>query len=189
MIFAIFPHLSDYRPHGDRDRKTGGRGGPSPDADGTTSQIRAARLAPGMGLMSPRSWWRALCFARGTAPTRARDSVGRGWAAWLRRAVGVVLRSGGPIPKHVAIVMDGNRRFAETRGLRKERGHEFGAEKLLEVLEWSLALGVECLSVYAFSTDNFKRSKTEVDVLFELAERRLDEMATSPVIHDRRVRV
>ena len=63
------------------------------------------------------------------------------------------------------------------------------AEKLLEVLEWSLALGVECLSVYAFSTDNFKRSKTEVDVLFELAERRLDEMATSPVIHDRRVRV
>ena len=69
MIFAIFPHLSDYRPHGDRDRKTGGRGGPSPDADGT-SQIRAARLAPGMGLMSPRSWWRALCFARGTAPSR-----------------------------------------------------------------------------------------------------------------------
>ena len=142
-----------------------------------------------MGLMSPRSWWRALCFARGTAPTRARDSVGRGWAAWLRRAVGVVLRSGGTIPKHVAIVMDGNRRFAETRGLRKERGHEFGAEKLLEVLEWSLALGVECLSVYAFSTDNFKRSKTEVDVLFELAERRLDEMATSRVIHDRNVRV
>ncbi|ACO67719.1 predicted protein, partial [Micromonas commoda] len=95
----------------------------------------------------------------------------------------------GPIPKHVAIVMDGNRRFAETRGLRKESGHEFGAEKLLEVLEWSLALGVECLSVYAFSTDNFKRSETEVDVLFQLAERRLDEMATSRVIHDRNVRV
>ena len=179
-----FPHLSDYRPHGDRDPKTGGA-----EERKTQTQTAPARSEPpGMGLMSPRSWWRAFGFARGAAPTR-RDSVGKGWAAWLRRAVGVVLRSGGPIPKHVAIVMDGNRRFAETRGLRKERGHEFGAEKLLEVLEWSLALGVECLSVYAFSTDNFKRSKTELDVLFELAERRLDEMATSPVIHDRRVRV
>ena len=154
-----------------------------------TSQIRAACLAPGMGLTSPRWWWRAFGFARGAPPSSRRDSVGKGWAAWLRKAVAVVLRSGGPIPKHVAIVMDGNRRFAETRGLRKERGHEFGAEKLLEVLEWSLALGVECLSVYAFSTDNFKRSETEVDVLFQLAERRLDEMATSRVIHDRNVRV
>ena len=142
-----------------------------------------------MGLTSPRWWWRAFGFARGAPPSSRRDSVGKGWAAWLRKAVAVVLRSGGPIPKHVAIVMDGNRRFAETRGLRKERGHEFGAEKLLEVLEWSLALGVECLSVYAFSTDNFKRSETEVDVLFQLAERRLDEMATSRVIHDRNVRV
>ena len=151
-----------------------------------TSQIRAA---PGMGLMSPRWWWRAFGLAHGAPPPSRRDSIGKGWAAWLRSAVAVVLKSGGPIPKHVAIVMDGNRRFAETRGLRKERGHEFGAEKLLEVLEWSLALGVECLSVYAFSTDNFKRSETEVDVLFQLAEQRLDEMATSPVIHDRRVRV
>jgi ditrans,polycis-polyprenyl diphosphate synthase len=85
--------------------------------------------------------------------------------------------------------MDGNRRFAELRGLGKEKGHEFGAEKLLEVLQWSLALGVECLSVYAFSTDNFKRSSAEVDVLFELAERKLDEMASSPVIHSHNVRI
>ena len=171
------------------DRETGGAEkarAVSQTAPIDTSQIRAA---PGMGLMSPRWWWRAFGLARGAPPPSRRDSIGKGWAAWLRSAVAVVLRSGGPIPKHVAIVMDGNRRFAETRGLRKERGHEFGAEKLLEVLEWSLALGVECLSVYAFSTDNFKRSETEVDVLFQLAERRLDEMATSPVIHDRRVRV
>ena len=85
--------------------------------------------------------------------------------------------------------MDGNRRFAELRGLGKEKGHEFGAEKLLEVLQWSLALGVECLSVYAFSTDNFKRSSAEVDVLFELAERKLDEMASSRVIHSHNVRI
>jgi len=146
-----------------------------------------------MGLMNPTSWWPRV---RGSTPgtttpsARRESSVGtRGWAAWLRRAVARVLRSGGPVPKHVAVIMDGNRRFAELRGLGKEKGHEFGAEKLLEVLQWSLALGVECLSVYAFSTDNFKRSSAEVDVLFELAERKLDEMASSPVIHSHNVRI
>ena len=99
--------------------------------------------------------------------------------AWFRRGVAAVLRSGGPVPTHVAIVMDGNRRFARSRNLRRELGHAHGADKLLEVLEWCLALGVRCLSVYAFSTDNFQRSDAEVTLLFELAERRLDEMATS----------
>ena len=147
-----------------------------------------------MGLMNPTSWWPRVGFGStpGTATPSARreSSAGtRGWAAWLRRAVARVLRSGGPVPKHVAVIMDGNRRFAELRGLGKEKGHEFGAEKLLEVLQWSLALGVECLSVYAFSTDNFKRSSAEVDVLFELAERKLDEMASSHVIHSHNVRI
>ena len=145
-----------------------------------------------MGLMNPMSWWpRVRGSTPGATPSARRESsVGtRGWAAWLRRAVARVLRSGGPVPKHVAVIMDGNRRFAELRGLGKEKGHEFGAEKLLEVLQWSLALGVECLSVYAFSTDNFKRSSAEVDVLFELAERKLDEMASSHVIHSHNVRI
>ena len=93
-----------------------------------------------------------------------------------------MLRAGGPVPRHVAIVMDGNRRFAASRNLRRERGHEFGAEKLLDVLEWCLALGVRCLSVYAFSTDNFKRSEAEIATLMDLAERRLDELAESDAI-------
>jgi len=59
----------------------------------------------------------------------------------------------------------------------------------MEVLEWCLALGVRCLSVYAFSTENFKRTAAEVEVLFTLAEARLDEMAASPVIRQHRVRV
>ena len=145
-----------------------------------------------MGLMNPITWRpRVRGSTPGATPSARRESsVGtRGWAAWLRRAVARVLRSGGPVPKHVAVIMDGNRRFAELRGLGKEKGHEFGAEKLLEVLQWSLALGVECLSVYAFSTDNFKRSSAEVDVLFELAERKLDEMASSHVIHSHNVRI
>ena len=57
------------------------------------------------------------------------------------------------------------------------------------MLEWCLELGVRCLSVYAFSTDNFKRSQPEIDVLFGLAEEKLDQLATSPVIKKHRVRV
>jgi undecaprenyl diphosphate synthase len=108
---------------------------------------------------------------------------------WFRTGVAAVLQAGGPVPRHVAIVMDGNRRFAQSRNLRREAGHTFGADKLLEVLEWCLVLGVRCLSVYAFSTDNFKRSQPEIDVLFALAEEKLDHLATSPVIAKHCVRV
>ena len=100
-----------------------------------------------------------------------------------------MLRAGGPTPKHIAIVMDGNRRFAKSRSLHRARGHEHGADKLVEVLEWCLALGVEALSVYAFSTDNLKRDEEEVAGLFALAERRLLELAASDVIREKRVRV
>ena len=107
----------------------------------------------------------------------------------FRRATCAVLRAGGPTPKHIAIVMDGNRRFAKSRSLHRARGHEHGADKLVEVLEWCLALGVEALSVYAFSTDNLKRDEEEVAGLFALAERRLLELAASGVIREKRVRV
>ena len=100
-----------------------------------------------------------------------------------------MLRAGGPTPKHIAIVMDGNRRFAKSRSMHRARGHEHGADKLVEVLEWCLALGVEALSVYAFSTDNLKRDDEEVAGLFALAERRLLELAASDVIREKRVRV
>ena len=107
----------------------------------------------------------------------------------FRRATCAVLRAGGPTPKHIAIVMDGNRRFAKSRSMHRARGHEHGADKLVEVLEWCLALGVEALSVYAFSTDNLKRDEEEVAGLFALAERRLLELAASDVIREKRVRV
>lgn len=107
----------------------------------------------------------------------------------FRRATCAVLRAGGPTPKHVAIVMDGNRRFAKSRSIPRARGHEHGADKLVDVLEWCLALGVEALSVYAFSTDNLKRDAEEKAGLFALAEARLLEMAASDVIREKKVRV
>ena len=68
----------------------------------------------------------------------------------------------GPIPKHMAIIMDGNRRFAREIGLSTIEGHEKGRMKLEEVLDWCLEVGIRILTVYAFSTENLKRDDGEV---------------------------
>ena len=72
------------------------------------------------------------------------------------------------IPKHVGIIMDGNGRWAKQRGLIRSLGHEAGSENLKELATHIYDCGVECLSVYAFSTDNFKRSNDEVKFLMNL---------------------
>ena len=64
-----------------------------------------------------------------------------------------------PLPKHIAIIMDGNRRFAKELGLSWEAGHIYGREKIEEVLDWSFDLCIPILTIYAFSTENFKRSQ------------------------------
>ncbi|MEK6852115.1 MAG: polyprenyl diphosphate synthase [Candidatus Thermoplasmatota archaeon] len=68
----------------------------------------------------------------------------------------------GAVPKHVAIIMDGNRRFAREIGLSTIEGHEKGRLKLEEVLDWCLEVGVRILTLYAFSTENFLRADAEV---------------------------
>lgn len=72
------------------------------------------------------------------------------------------------MPKHVAIIMDGNGRWATKKGLKRREGHIEGAKVLEKLAMHSIDMGVEVLSVYAFSTDNFKRSKEEVDSLMNL---------------------
>lgn len=72
------------------------------------------------------------------------------------------------IPKHVAIIMDGNGRWAEQRGLKRSDGHKVGSETLKKVVEYAFKNGVEVLSVFAFSTENFKRSAEEVNYLMNL---------------------
>jgi len=64
--------------------------------------------------------------------------------------------------------MDGNRRFAKELDLSWEAGHIFGKEKIEEVLDWSFDLGIHILTIYAFSTENFKRSQKEVKTLMLL---------------------
>jgi undecaprenyl diphosphate synthase len=74
------------------------------------------------------------------------------------------------VPKHVAIIMDGNGRWAKERGLPRIKGHEQGAESVRAVTEACVELGVEFLTVYAFSTENWKRPAAEVNALWALLE-------------------
>lgn len=72
------------------------------------------------------------------------------------------------IPKHVAFILDGNGRWAQSRGLSRSEGHKAGFENLHELCKYIIKQGVEVFSVYAFSVENFKRSKEEVDFLMNL---------------------
>lgn len=93
------------------------------------------------------------------------------------------------MPKHVAIIMDGNRRFAKDLGLKPEAGHQIGKEKIVEVLEWCFELGIKNLTIYAFSTENFHRSTDEVQTLMNLCKQELDKAAEDSRIHKNQVRV
>ena len=72
------------------------------------------------------------------------------------------------VPKHVGIIMDGNGRWAKMRGKKRSFGHLEGSKTLENIALYAIECGVQILSVYAFSTDNFKRSKEEVDYLMNL---------------------
>ncbi|MBQ9833106.1 MAG: di-trans,poly-cis-decaprenylcistransferase, partial [Clostridia bacterium] len=72
------------------------------------------------------------------------------------------------LPKHVAIIMDGNGRWANSRGLPRTFGHRAGVERLHGIIKNSSDLGIEALSLYAFSTENWKRPKAEVSALSAL---------------------
>ncbi len=74
------------------------------------------------------------------------------------------------VPRHIAIIMDGNGRWARERGLPRIKGHEQGAESVRAVTEACVELGVEFLTVYAFSTENWKRPEAEVAALWALLE-------------------
>ena len=92
------------------------------------------------------------------------------------------------IPKHIALVMDGNGRWAQQRGLKRTEGHKVGEEKLMDAVDACLELGgVEWLSAYAFSTENWKRSPSEVHFLMnftrDVLRRQRDEL------HAKNVRV
>lgn len=79
------------------------------------------------------------------------------------------------LPKHIAIIMDGNGRWAKQRNLPRKYGHREGAKTFRKIVEYCNKIGLQYLTVYAFSTENWKRPKDEVDSIMELLEQYIDE--------------
>jgi ditrans,polycis-polyprenyl diphosphate synthase len=141
---------------------------------------------------------------------------------WYERFCCNVLRCGKQIPKHIAFIMDGNRRYAKQLYHNKQQqhhddnntindsnsnkihdrtndhtdtdreknayvltGHKIGYTALLRVLQWSLYSGIKCITVYAFSIDNFKRPRDEVNGLMTMAAEKFTELATNQSIIER----
>lgn len=96
---------------------------------------------------------------------------------------------GGTKPEHVAIILDGNRRWASRRSMNPWIGHHYGAEKIEELLRWCLDLDVKSITLYAFSTENFRRSPKEVEEIMQIVEKKLREVLEDESIHKNKVRV
>ena len=136
-----------------------------------------------------------LRFRIFSIPARA---VSNSWLAWsfvsrldrvrVRRQRDRVTK--GELPKHVSIIMDGNRRFALSLSLGNEIGHAHGKEKLKEVMDWIMELGIPYLTVYALSTENLSsRDPDELGALFDLYVAGLNEISEDERIHSKGVRV
>jgi tritrans,polycis-undecaprenyl-diphosphate synthase [geranylgeranyl-diphosphate specific] len=94
-----------------------------------------------------------------------------------------------PIPQHVAIIMDGNRRFASEMGLDPLTGHVLGRDKLEELVDWCLDIGIKILTVYAFSTENLKRKPKEVEALMHLFVENFRKAGDDERAHKHKIRI
>ena len=103
---------------------------------------------------------------------------------WLEKTI-----ERGEIPAHIAIIMDGNRRWAMKRGLEPWLGHRFGAEKLEEVVKWCLELGIKVVTFFALSTENLRRDRRELEELFKLFKEKIEEQLNGDLLHKNRIRV
>ena len=93
------------------------------------------------------------------------------------------------MPKHIAIIMDGNRRWAKEKGLDPKLGHKAGAEVLEKIASFANEIGLKYLTVYAFSTENWKRTKEEVGALMILLNNYLDKFLNKESLRNIKIRV
>ena len=98
------------------------------------------------------------------------------WALGHLRSLLIGALRQGPLPRHVAFVMDGNRRFARNHRIETVEGHHLGFEALARILEVCYKSGITTITIYAFSIENFKRSKYEVDALMDMAKTKLGQL-------------
>jgi short-chain Z-isoprenyl diphosphate synthase len=109
---------------------------------------------------------------------------------WYERRLAAAVLKDGLVPKHLGLIMDGNRRFARAVGLeRLSAGHDYGAKKAREVLEWCLDVGITHVTMWVFSNDNRGRDPEEVAHLLELFAHEASELAEDPRLHKHKVRV
>ncbi len=108
--------------------------------------------------------------------------------AYERRLTRAV-RAGGRLPRHIGIIMDGNRRFARAVGIDVKAGHDHGAGKAREVLDWCLELGVQHVTLWGFSSDNRGRAPDEVSHLHALFAQQARDLLSDAKLHANRVRV
>lgn len=99
------------------------------------------------------------------------------------------LPEGIKVPKHIAVIMDGNGRWAKQKGLPRTDGHIKGQDALRETLKAAAEFGVKCLTVYAFSTENWNRPQEEVDLLMELLVRAMHDETPELIAQGVRVKV
>ena len=93
------------------------------------------------------------------------------------------------LPKHIGIIMDGNRRWAKERGLSTKEGHKAGSKNLERMAKFCNNIGIKYLTVYAFSTENWKRTKEEVSTLMFILRANLDSMLRKMDLENIRLRV
>ena len=93
------------------------------------------------------------------------------------------------MPKHIAIIMDGNRRWARQRGLDIKQGHKEGAKTLERIVRYANKIGLEYITVYAFSTENWKRAEDEVKALMLLLQNYLDDYSKRADTENIRVKI
>ncbi|MEM0128133.1 MAG: polyprenyl diphosphate synthase [Thermoplasmatales archaeon] len=94
-----------------------------------------------------------------------------------------------PLPKHIAVIMDGNRRFARLLHKSADEGHELGKEKLENFLDWCFDIGIKIVTVYAFSTENFKRDSSEIHYLMNLYAESFEDIIKDPRVIKNKIRV
>jgi short-chain Z-isoprenyl diphosphate synthase len=139
------------------------------------------------GRLNPMTPTAAPSFRRQLV--RAARAIMRPIYALYEQRLETAVRSS-QMPKHIGLILDGNRRFAKALGLDGKAGHEFGVDKAHEVLGWCLELGIPAATIWVLSTDNFtKRGQDEVQHLMKLFEREARNLAKDPRIHGNRVRV
>jgi len=103
---------------------------------------------------------------------------------WLREQI-----DSKPKPGHIGVITDGNRRWAREHDMIPWEGHWEGADRVEDFLGWCMELGVNTVTLYSFSTENFKRDEREVQELMRLFEKTLEDVKVADYIHKNRVRI